>query len=97
MDHAEIDVEVVYCPRPGQIDRTALRLPAGSTVAAALQASGVGERHGIACADLRCGVWCKAQEPDTELRAGDRVEIYRPLNVDPKEARRLRYKRKQAG
>jgi putative ubiquitin-RnfH superfamily antitoxin RatB of RatAB toxin-antitoxin module len=33
---------------------------------------------------------------DTLLRDGDRVELYRPLRVDPKEARRLRYKRAAA-
>ena len=97
MDPAEIEVEVVYCARPGQIDRTPLRLPAGATLAAALDASGVCARHGLDVAGVSCGVWSKVQPLQAALRGGDRVEVYRPLNVDPKEARRLRYKRKRAG
>lgn len=37
-----------------------------------------------------CGVWGKRVAEDYLLRAGDRVEIYRPLQADPKEARRRR-------
>lgn len=37
-----------------------------------------------------CGVWGKRVAEDYVLRAGDRVEIYRPLRADPKEARRRR-------
>jgi putative ubiquitin-RnfH superfamily antitoxin RatB of RatAB toxin-antitoxin module len=88
-----LEVEVVYCPRPGVTDLVALRLPAGATLAQALQASGLVERHGLAGEVLRTGIWCKAREPDTALRDRDRVEVYRALTVDPKEARRLRYKR----
>lgn len=86
-------VEVVYCPRPGVTDLVALKLPAGATVADALQASGLMQRHGLDSASPRVGVWCRACEPCLLLRDHDRVEIYRPLTVDPKEARRLRYTR----
>src|SRR5512137_1413496 len=89
-------VEVVYCPQPGVDDRVALQLPDGATLADALQASGVLARHGLALDGLRLGVWCKTRELATPLRDRDRVEIYRPLTVDPKEARRLRYKRHKA-
>ena len=41
---------------------------------------------------LRLGVWGKPRSADTLLRDRDRVEIYRPLTVDPKEARRQRYR-----
>jgi len=37
-------------------------------------------------------VWGKLREPGDPLREGDRVEVYRPLKVDPKEARRQRYR-----
>ena len=40
------------------------------------------------------GIWGRQAEPDTALRMHDRVEIYRPLRCDPKEARRLRYRQK---
>jgi putative ubiquitin-RnfH superfamily antitoxin RatB of RatAB toxin-antitoxin module len=89
-------VEVVYCPAPGEIDRVPLMLPPGSTVADALQASGLLLRHGLAVEGLRVGVWCRAAALDLVLRQRDRVEVYRPLTVDPKEARRQRYKRHRA-
>jgi putative ubiquitin-RnfH superfamily antitoxin RatB of RatAB toxin-antitoxin module len=88
-----VGVEVVYCPRPGVTDSTHLQLHATDTVAVALQASGVLQRHDLDAALLRVGVWNHVREPGSTLRDGDRVEIYRPLTVDPKEARRLRYKR----
>ncbi len=86
-------VEVAYCPKPGQADLVQLRLPQGARVQEALLASGLLQRHGLGLHDLSVGVWCKRCEPGTLLRDRDRVEIYRPLIVDPKEARRQRYKR----
>jgi putative ubiquitin-RnfH superfamily antitoxin RatB of RatAB toxin-antitoxin module len=86
-------IEVVYCPRPGAADVVALTLAPGTTVADALRSSGLLERHALATEGLRVGVWCKPCEPGSLLRDRDRVEVYRPLTVDPKEARRLRYKR----
>jgi uncharacterized protein len=41
---------------------------------------------------LSCGIWGRRCDMGQALRDGDRVEIYRALAVDPKEARRLRYK-----
>ena len=88
-----VSIEVVYCPRPGVTDSTALRLPAPATLAAALRASGVMQRHALDAGELRFGVWNHARDAESLLRDGDRVELYRALTVDPKEARRLRYKR----
>lgn len=88
-----LHVEVAYCPGPGEADVVALDLPAGAVLADALVASGLLPRHGLPLDGLRVGVWCRPCEPTTALRENDRVEIYRPLTVDPKEARRLRYKR----
>jgi putative ubiquitin-RnfH superfamily antitoxin RatB of RatAB toxin-antitoxin module len=96
IDAAEtlVKVQVAY----GAAERTAevvsLSLPTGATVAIALQASGLLERHGLALTDaLIVGVWMKIKPLDTLLRDRDRVEIYRPLKVDPKESRRLRYRK----
>lgn len=86
-------VEIVYCQRPGATDRVALELPLGATVADALRVSGIAERHALAAERLSVGVWSKVRDPAAPLRDGDRVEVYRPLTVDPKEARRLRYRR----
>jgi hypothetical protein len=91
-------IEVVYCPRPSVCERVELELDAPATLADALRASGLPARHGLAEAELRVGIWGRAQPPGTLLRTRDRVEIYRPLIVDPKEARRLRYRQhREAG
>lgn len=88
-----IRVEVAYCPAPGVADVVALTLPVGATLAQALAASGLRMRHALPAEGLRTGIWGKPKEPDQVLRERDRVEVYRPLQVDPKEARRQRYAR----
>ena len=93
MGPVEVCIDVVYCPSPGINDFTSLRVAQGATVLDALRFSGVLQRHALAEEGLRLGVWGKAREASSPLRDRDRVEIYRPLKVDPKEARRLRYKR----
>ncbi len=86
-------VQVAYCPAPGSTDLCELRLLAGAVLSDALTASGLLQRHGLQLADVKAGIWSRVRELTTPLRDLDRVEIYRPLQVDPKEARRLRYKR----
>ena len=86
-------VLVVYCPEPGRNDLCELRLPAAAVLSDALAASGLLQRHGLQMEELKAGIWSRVRELSTPLRDLDRVEIYRPLRVDPKEARRLRYKR----
>ena len=95
MDRADtaLRIELAYSPAPRQVKLMTLALPAGSTVEDALRASGWLEAHGLTLEGLRCGVWGRAQPLDHPLRDGDRIELYRPLIVDPKEARRLRYKK----
>jgi hypothetical protein len=88
-------VEVAYSPAPRQVQVVTLELAAGCSVADALRASGLLERHALALEGSCCGVWGRVQPLDGLLRDGDRVELYRPLSVDPKEARRLRYKRQR--
>ncbi|HRH85385.1 MAG TPA: RnfH family protein [Rubrivivax sp.] len=90
---ATLQVEVVYCVAPGQTDRVVLRLPEGACLQDAVEASGVCARHALDLPTLKVGIWGRVQPPQTPLRDRDRVELYRPLRVDPKEARRLRYKR----
>ena len=84
-------VSVAYSPAPGEFDEVALSLPAGSTVADALAASGLQARHaGVSLRDSPIGVWGILCEPERRLSDRDRVEVYRPLTVDPMEARRRR-------
>ena len=87
-------VSVAYSPRAGEVDEVAVDLPAGATLIEAIRASGVEQRHpGLDLSQARRGVWGRVQPDDTVLRERDRVEIYRALRVDPKEARRLRYRK----
>jgi uncharacterized protein len=91
---ALLAVCVAYSPRPGEVDEVQLALPSGATVQDALNQSGLLQRHAeIDVAAARVGVWSKLRALDHLLRDRDRVEIYRPLRVDPKEARRLRYRK----
>lgn len=84
-------VEVVYSPAPRTVDRVELELADGSTVEAALRASGILDRHAeLADATRPVGVWGKPVQRDALLRDGDRVELCRPLQVDPMEGRRRR-------
>jgi len=88
-----IGVRVAFSPRAGEVDEMELLLPAGATIAGAVAASALAERHpGVDVTTLAIGLWGKVCAADETLRDGDRVELYRPLSVDPKEARRLRYK-----
>lgn len=74
-----------------------VELPAGSTVGDAIRASGVLETvPEIDLAQTPVGVFSRRVELTEILTAGDRVELYRPLRVDPKEARRLRARAKAA-
>jgi putative ubiquitin-RnfH superfamily antitoxin RatB of RatAB toxin-antitoxin module len=85
---ATIRVEVVYA-LPEKEDAVVLMLPEGATVRDALVASGFRARHPDI--DLRhLGIYGKAVSAERRLADGDRVEIYRPLLIDPKEARRRR-------
>jgi hypothetical protein len=85
-----IEVTVVHCAGPGEVDEVRLTLPLGSTLREALTASGLFERHpGIdVLHDL--GIWGRRRPPEARLRDRDRVEVYRALTIDPKEARRVR-------
>lgn len=89
-----IAVEVVYADAPHQVRQFALHLPASSTAADALRASGLAEALGpLGLAGLSISVWGRLCDGQTMLRDRDRVELTRPLQVDPKEARRQRYRR----
>ena len=84
-------VSVAYSPRAREVDEVELVMTAGATVADALRDSGLQARHpGLDLAAARVGVWGVPCARDCVLRERDRVEVYRALVVDPKEARRLR-------
>ena len=83
-----MQIEVVYA-LPDRQALIRLELPAGATVAEAVAASGLAERFPQAAIETcRTGIWGKIVERDHLLADGDRVELYRPLEIDPREARR---------
>ncbi|GLR13025.1 UPF0125 protein [Chitinimonas prasina] len=85
-----IRIEVAYA-RPDTQAIVALSLPEGSTIAAAITASALAQRFPeLSQAKLTAGVHGHVRALDTPLREGDRVEIYRPLIADPKDARHRR-------
>lgn len=80
---ARLRVEVVHALAHRQ-EVVSLRLDDSATVREAVAACG------LAAAGLRFGIGGKEVRPDQVLREGDRVELLRPLALDPREARRLR-------
>ena len=85
-----IDVEVAYA-KPEQQEIVALKMPEGTTAEQAILASNLLNRFPeIDGADLKVGIFGSVCKLDRPLRQDDRVEIYRPLINDPKEARRQR-------
>lgn len=84
------DVTVAWCA-PAAVHEVRVRVPAGATALDAIRASRLPERFpAIDFAVNRIGIFNRLCEPDTVVRNGDRVEIYRPLTADPKTARRRR-------
>lgn len=85
-----ISVEVVYATATQQLVMEVSVRP-GTRLSAAVVASGILARFPeIDLSTTKLGIYGKRADPDTVLSDGDRVEIYRPLLVDPKEARRQR-------
>lgn len=85
-----IEIEVVYALAERQ-ELVAVVVPAGTSVAQAVDRSGIAgmfpQQDLAAC---RLGIWGRLVEREQVLKDGDRIEIYRPLNIDPREARRRR-------
>jgi len=85
-----MQVEVAYATPQEQRILT-LEVPVGSTLEQALGLSGIEEHFpDIDLANSRFGIFGKLAGADASLRPGDRVEVYRPLLADPKEARKKR-------
>lgn len=83
-----IRVEVVYA-EPGHQTVVAVHVAPGTSAADVIEQSGVLKLHReIDLAKNRIGVFSRLIKPGYEVSAGDRVEIYRPLKIDPREARR---------
>ncbi len=83
-----LHVEVAFAIKERQ-ELVALDLVSGATVADAIRASGLQARFNeIDLDQLEAGIWGRVVDRETVLSDGDRVELYRPLERDPMEARR---------
>ena len=91
-----LTVAVACSPADGSAEECRVVIPLGATLIDALRASGFLERHPhIDLARQEVGIWGRIRALDAPLKDGDRVEVYRPLQVDPKEARRRRQRLQQ--
>jgi len=85
-----VKVEVVFALPENQV-LVSLDMPKGTTVQAAIDASGLPERFPEEQLNaMPVGIWGHPAEREQLVSDGDRVEIYRPLVMDPREARRHR-------
>jgi len=81
-----VKVTVVWAT-PAVQDRVEVDLPPGSTVADAVDASGFVDQYRIDRQRLGFAVYGVRAAPETMLAEGDRIDLTRPLEVDPKAAR----------
>ena len=92
-----VRIAIACSPVAGRAFEMALELPAPATALDAIRASGLFERHPeLALGEPLIGIWGRACAAQTLLADGDRVEVYRPLTMDPNQARRLRAKNLRA-
>lgn len=86
---AEIAIEVAYAGPEGQVVLT-LRVPSGTTAWEAVERARAELPQGVVPDPSRLGIYAKKVPAEQVLEEGDRVELYRPLTLDPMEARRRR-------
>ena len=88
-----LHVSVAYSPHAGAVDEVVLALSPGATVADALRESALAGRHpDLDLTTAPIGIWGVPCQRADMLRDRDRVEVYRVLLIDPKEARRRRHR-----
>ncbi|WP_295627410.1 RnfH family protein [uncultured Nitrosomonas sp.] len=89
---AVLQIEIAYALPNIQILRK-ITVPLGCTVEQALAISEILQKFPeIDLAKNKLGIFGKFVQLDTQLHSNDRIEIYRPLIIDPKEIRRMRAK-----
>lgn len=92
MDKASQDIRIeVACATPERQRVIQVSVAPGTTARRAVAASGIAaEFPGLDIDACRIGVWGEPVADDHRVATGDRVEIYRPLAMDPRDARRQR-------
>lgn len=85
-----LPIEVVYATAEQQL-LLALEVPAGTSASEAVRLSGIaGQLPGVPIGDCPMGIFGKVVASQHPVEAGDRIELYRPLLIDPKEVRKQR-------
>ena len=92
-----VEITVMYSPAPRVVHERVIKLNTGVTVKQAIEQSGLLTE----CSEIDLSqpeaftvcVWGKKTSPQHVLRDLDRIEICRPLTVDPKVARRERFQK----
>ena len=106
MADALIPVTLCWSVGPRQVQEVPLRVPPGASVQAVLDLAAGQWPSGPGVSDastlsshsfLQAGIWGRKVPWTHRVQSGDRVELYRPLQVDPKVARRQRFKRQGKG
>jgi uncharacterized protein len=90
-----MDIEVCYV-EAGKATRIALVLDIGATVGDAIARSGIIEQLALDRTRLSFAIFGRRATADALLHDGDRVELLRPLLIDPKQARHRRVAKKRA-
>ena len=92
-----LEVEIVY-GKTGAARVIRLKVPDNTTLRQAIEQSGILERYPQIDLDKdKVGIFSRKRELCDPVQAGDRIEIYQPLKVEPREARRRRAKQAKAG
>ena len=85
-----MQVEVVFA-LPDRQELLVVELQDGATVGTAIERSKLAQQFpGVDFNSLQAGVWGKPATREHVVREGDRIELYRPLEMDPRDARRLK-------
>lgn len=88
-----MNITLIYSPVSRQVREWTLELGSGATVIQALAACSIFKEFPDLANNLTTGIWGRRVRLDHRLADKDRIEIYRPLRVDPKTARRERFSR----
>ena len=99
-----LSVVLVYAHKPRSAVELSIQVPPRCTVAQALELSSIAQTYPEvedllgqgAGNQLSCGIWGRKVTLQQALSMNDRIEIYRGLLVDPKTARRERFKKQGA-
>lgn len=83
-----LSVEIVFALPDDQLLLT-LEVESGATANSVIEQSGIRDKFAPQdFSNFTLGVWGRPVEPGYKVQDGDRIEIYRPLDIDPREARR---------